>query len=217
MSNEVVTGPYEKTAEIASRFLEKLVGPSAEEIGLILQDKVRLWRVKNQISILNKAQEFCVKNKINPNHIPIKTLVPLLEYGSLEDDLKIQEKWASLLAHASDSTTENNIIASYAQMLSQLSSREVVILDRHFFEYESTSPDKREGLAFSTQKISDSYRILNEDLKIILGNLTRLHIIQAPASHGKLKIDSYPIVMRTNEIFQLTSFGIDFIKKCKYE
>jgi len=121
------------------------------------------------------------------------------------------------LAHASDSTNENNIISSYAQILNLLSSREVAILDRLFFEYESTSPDKREGLTFVTQKVSDAYRISKEDLKIILGNLTRLHIIQAPASHGGVMVGNYPIVMRTDEIFQLTSLGIDFIKKCKYE
>ena len=55
MSKEIVKIPYEKTIEIASEFLEKILGPPAEEVGLFLRDKVRFWRAKNQVGILIKA------------------------------------------------------------------------------------------------------------------------------------------------------------------
>jgi len=217
MSDDSSIVPYEKTVETATRFLEKLVGPSLEETGLMIQDNVRLWRVKNQIRILNKAQEYCAKKGINPKQIPIKTLVPLLEYGSLEENPKIQEKWASLLAHASESPSNNNIISSYAQILNQLSSKEVVILDRLFLEYLFAPQEKRAGLTFGTQKVCSILQLSEEEFKIILGNLTRLHILQSPASHGGVKIGSYPIVMRTDEAFQFTALGCDFIRTCKNE
>jgi hypothetical protein len=38
--------------EAARKLLEKLMGPVAEEVGLLLQDKVRSYRLRNQLIVL---------------------------------------------------------------------------------------------------------------------------------------------------------------------
>jgi hypothetical protein len=217
MSDELITIPYEKAVNKASDFLEKILLPPAEEVGLILKDQVRFWRVKNQVNILLKAQEYCIKKGIKPGRIPTKTLVPLLEYGSLEEDPTIQKKWASLLAHAADPNFSKNIITSYARILSQLSPTEVIILDKIFADSEAIPPEKREKTIFSTEKVCEIFHLSDIDFKILLGNLTRLNILQAPASHEGAHLGEYPIVFRTDKLFELTHFGYDFIKQCKYE
>ena len=35
--------------DLAKEFLQKLIGPSVEELGLLFSDNVKLWRLKNQI------------------------------------------------------------------------------------------------------------------------------------------------------------------------
>ena len=35
--------------EAAKEFLQKIAGPAAEEVGLLLQDKVRIYRFRNQL------------------------------------------------------------------------------------------------------------------------------------------------------------------------
>ena len=86
--------------EVIKDFLAKLAGPAAEEVGLLLQDQVRLYRLQNQLRILSKAEKMLHDAKIEPSQVPLRTLVPILEGASLEDDDYLATKWAGLLASA---------------------------------------------------------------------------------------------------------------------
>jgi hypothetical protein len=50
--------------------------------------------------VWNRAQEMLEDAGLQPGPVPLKTLVPLLQYASLEDDKSLQERWANLLANA---------------------------------------------------------------------------------------------------------------------
>jgi hypothetical protein len=52
----------EKGLDAVKSFLDRLIGPSIDEVGLLIADPIRLWRFKNQIKILAKAQQI-VKDK----------------------------------------------------------------------------------------------------------------------------------------------------------
>src|SRR6476469_5519382 len=54
---ELAKKSVDTAAKAAENFLAKLTGPVAEELGAILQDRVRAYRFKNQLSMLGKAQE----------------------------------------------------------------------------------------------------------------------------------------------------------------
>lgn len=123
----VTSTAIEKGLDSAKGFLDKLIMPSVEEVGLLMKDKVAAWRLSNQIKILNKAQEKCVENNISPKAISLKILCPYLEYASLEEDEYMQDKWANLLTNLVDSeqNIENNI---FPYILSQISKNEYEIL-----------------------------------------------------------------------------------------
>ncbi|HET9284469.1 MAG TPA: hypothetical protein VFR24_21150 [Candidatus Angelobacter sp.] len=50
----IKSGAFDKLADIA----HKLAGPLAEELGLLLADKVKLYRVKNWLNVVKKLKRF---------------------------------------------------------------------------------------------------------------------------------------------------------------
>lgn len=93
-----------KALEKASGFAAKLIDSPLEEIGLILQDHLRSFRFRRQISLFLRAQDRLEAAGIEPSTVPLKTIVPLLEGASLEDDPDLQEHWVGLLASAAASS-----------------------------------------------------------------------------------------------------------------
>lgn len=123
----------EKGLESAKNFLDKLIGPALEEVGLLLKDKIAFWRFRTQIKILNKAKDFCEKHNIQPKEISLKLLCPLLEYASLEDDELLQDKWAILLSNLVDSeqNIQNHV---FPYILSQISINEFEAIENSYKE-----------------------------------------------------------------------------------
>lgn len=80
--------------------------------------------------VLTKAQEMIREALVQPAPVPMKTVVPLLEYASLEEDEYLREKWAAMLANAAVSS--GKVHASFAEVLRQLTPRGVLFLDALF-------------------------------------------------------------------------------------
>jgi hypothetical protein len=125
---DISSTALEKGLDIAKNFLDKLIGPTIEETGLLLKDKVTLWKFKNQIKILNKAKAYCEKQNITTKAISLKLMCPLLDYAALEEEETLQDKWAILISNMVDSeqNIENHV---FPYLLSQLSSQEFMLLD----------------------------------------------------------------------------------------
>jgi len=128
---DISSTAIEKGIDIAKVFVEKLIYPSAEEMGLLLKDGISKWRFNNQVKTLVNAKSICEKNGVNPRMISPKLLCPLLEFASLEDNEKLQDKWATLLANMvdSDQNVENHV---FPYLLSQVSVQEFEILEITF-------------------------------------------------------------------------------------
>lgn len=129
----ITSTALEKGIDIAKEFVDKLIMPTIEESGLLLKDRVTLWRFKNQIKMLNKAKIYCEKNNISPKTISLKLLCPILDYSGLEEDEILQDKWAILLSNMVDSeqNIENHV---FPYILSQLSTNEFLVLEKVFDE-----------------------------------------------------------------------------------
>jgi hypothetical protein len=125
---DVTSTAVEKSIDLVKGFLEKLVGATIEETGLIWADNVKLIRFKNQIKILTKAQKIVEESGINPKQISLKTLVPLLEYSSLEDDETLQERWTNLIVNFVDSS-KNFESSIFPSILNQISTNELLAIE----------------------------------------------------------------------------------------
>jgi hypothetical protein len=126
---DISSTAIEKGIDVAKTFLEKLIMPSIDEVGLLIKENVAYWRFKNQVKMLNKAQKYCLENNITPKSISLKLLCPLLDNASLEEDEFLQDKWVVLLSNMVDSSQniQNHV---FPFLLGQISKPEFIVLEQ---------------------------------------------------------------------------------------
>lgn len=116
--------------ELAKEFACKLVGPAAEELGLTLQDRLHVFRVRQQVRLLARSQEMLVEAGVAPRSVPLKVLAPLLDGATLEEeeDERMRERWAALLANAA-SAPDNHIPPGFPHILREMDERDALVLE----------------------------------------------------------------------------------------
>jgi len=163
---DISSTAIEKGIDLAKKFVDKLVSPPIEELGLLIKDQISFWRFNNQIKILNKAKLLCEKNNINTKSIKPKLLCSYLENASLEDDNQLQDKWAILLMNMVDSqqNIQNHV---FPYILSQLSKDEFNLLESVIIEkHRRVSAIEQELFEFTKGMV-----IIEKNLKSKLENL----------------------------------------------
>jgi hypothetical protein len=128
----------EKLMDPVSELVKKLAGPAAEEVGLSLQDSVRVWRAKRQYRLFEKMNGFIADAGFEPKPIALKTLLPALDYASVEDDEELHTAWAALLANAADPRNAGGYWPSFPAILKEITPREAKFLNA--LDSESSSP-----------------------------------------------------------------------------
>ncbi|GAB6181777.1 hypothetical protein JCM14036_30960 [Desulfotomaculum defluvii] len=221
-------GLTKKMLEDATSFLGSLIKDPLNELSHLVHDNVRYLRVKNQVRILCKAKKFFDKNGLSPKKIPVKVIVPLLENGSLEEDIFIQDKWTSLLINAADPNNMGNILISYIEILKQISPEEARILD---FLYENNLENKF-YINYMKEAYEKKYGIVVEQFYLYIENFFRLNIIKSCLSEeiynelDKERMFSYTWGRQAEPYYnhnwnintdtiKFTPLGIDFIRNCK--
>jgi hypothetical protein len=117
-------------AGAVGEFIEKLGGFGVETSELI-RDHVRFVRAKAQMKMYEKTMAILSARNITPNKVAWKTLFPLLDLSSLEDenDEEMIDRWASLLANAAAGPERGaTVLPSFPRILSELSPEEAAIL-----------------------------------------------------------------------------------------
>ena len=196
---DITSTAAEKGIDLVKDFVEKLVGSTLEETGLLLGDKIRIFRLKNQIKMLAKAQEICNQNNIPLKQLSVKTLVPLLEYSSLEDNETLQEKWSNLLVNLIDKK-ENYESSIFPFILNQLSSNELLIIEK-IYNYKNEN-----------SHIIDYYSIDSSFTNIERINLIRLGLIEMGIT-SKTNKNKATLVLSGKQ-FGLSDLGKMFIESC---
>lgn len=216
-SIEIAKEAIKQSFEIAKEFVGKLINPALNEGGGIIQDTIKFWRFKNQINIILKAKRFLEEKGIEPQKVLPKTLVSILENGSLEENENMQNKWAALLANAADPDRRYSVKPSFAEILKQLSPLEVFSLDKMFDEVNRNENPNKVEVFFDKEKICKNFQINDNQFDIIADNLFRLNLCQPPASFGGVKIGEYPVQLRTYKLIGFTQLGYEFVKACRFE
>lgn len=140
-------------------FVTRLLGPAVDELGSIWSDRVRMYRLSRQIGLLDTAQKMLVEAGVEPKQVSLKTLLPLMENASVEDNPLLSHKWAALLANAADSRSSVEIKPVFSEILKQMSSNEAEMFDIMFkypFEYLDKEWDGRPD-HFSELKFRNQY------------------------------------------------------------
>ena len=200
MSNDLEKLGIERALETVREFLTKLLGPATEEVGFMLQDKVRLYRLKNQIRILIKAQTLINEASLKPEAVPLRTLIPLLEGASLEDDESLANKWAALLANAATEKIFEGSHPAFPKILSEMTPSEALLLDRLKSKggeapWESFRAETAEDFSVSIEKVNRQYWNLLRSGIVRIGtkqNQSKSHIALTPFGQHFISACSHP-------------------------
>jgi hypothetical protein len=176
----------------AGRALARYLGGPIEDAVGIAHDWIKMTRWRNQIRLLQRADEFLRRNGLSAptRPVPIKVAVPLLQHATLEDDERMQDKWAALLANAANAGSKLDVTPSLVNILSQLSPLEAQILDTIFalpFDESRNAGVVTEGLPGSARVLAQgesAYRSPTEPVRLAISNLVRLGCLRMPATWG---------------------------------
>ena len=181
-------------ADKMATFIARLTRGTLEEGFGIFEDKLKYMRWKNQIRLIQRANEFV--KEANPDGttrpLPLKYAIPLLQGASLEDDEYLQDLWARLLAN---SVIENGIEVKrvYIDILERLSTLEGQIIETVYGSYPFEETQHKFLL---THKLPNAIVIQNDDSKedppyqdnpeiqLALVNLSRIGCISLVKSLG---------------------------------
>jgi len=114
------------------QFLQAILGEPSAEIGRYLGDFVREHRHKNLIAILQRAERRLADAGVSPQQVPPKIICPLLESGSLEEDLELQERWANLIANAAHPREQAEVLPLFGEILAGLTADQARFLDAYY-------------------------------------------------------------------------------------
>jgi len=202
---EVKIPTVDTLADAAKEFLDKVITPPLEELGLFLSDNVKYWRFKRQVAILNKAEEYLKSRNIKTRKVSLKVLTPLIEHSSLEEDESLQEKWAALLVHTVCEGSELDTTL-YSHILSQLTKSDAEVFE--FIFGFCTTTHQGQGISvivkeYKTIPIS-VIRGFHKDCDLIIDNLVRLRLIK--------ELQTYSM---DAEVVTISNLGFRFRNACR--
>lgn len=201
---ELKIKPVDTALEAAKHFVQTVITPPLEQVGGLLADKVKSWRLNNQINIVIKAEKLLKDRGIRTKKISLKVMAPLLEECSLEDDENLQQKWAALLANtvAESSSIKTNIFIS---TLKEMTAEDAEIFEV-IFEHCTISTPTDKGIEFTHSRRAISPDAFNDypDIDLIFDNLKRLRLVREIATYGS---DRVPVV--------ISELGLKFMVACR--
>jgi hypothetical protein len=207
-----------------------LVSPFTKEVGLLFALPFQWWRFKATLTIIEKAKRLLAERGTKPQQVPLKLLSSILEYGSLEDDEGMKDRWASLLSSTADPDYRHSIMPSFAHILNELSPKEVFILQAIycFVPEDMADPTNKTLYLPSASQLRERVGLGLNEWNVACDNLHRLRLIDLVLTHPvvveepmqKLLLESLRRYnddasrVTPNDRFNLTSLGLAFVRAC---
>jgi hypothetical protein len=125
---ELVKAFFDAAFEPAKDIANRLFGPVADELGAVLANPVRIFRLRQSVRLLQKVERICAEAGIDPKAVPLKTLLPILENASVEEEEDLHDRYANMLANAAN-PAEGGVHPAFPEILRELSATEARFLD----------------------------------------------------------------------------------------
>ncbi len=102
--------------------MNTVLGDAFKEVGASIHDWAKFYRYKNLLKINDKVVQLHKERGMQGKSVPIQPSIgiPLIEAASLAEDENLQQKWATLIANATDPNYKDKIRKSYIDILSSL-------------------------------------------------------------------------------------------------
>ena len=219
MSKELVKQTLAPVQEI----VRELSGPAATEVGLMLGDTLRVWRVKREVRYLQDVKEAASKAGLKLKPVVPRLLFPILDSASLEDDEDLHQRWVALLTNAAR-TDSDLVLPCFPDILRQLTSEEAQFLDRAYDETTIYAERRRAEIRANNPNlnVSDglatamgiSGRIISSLPSLKIENLERLMLVtrtNLPLSLDDKIVNTMP---PANHLY-VSELGKAFVLACR--
>jgi hypothetical protein len=158
-------------------FLNRVCLPIAEEVGLLLQDKIRYWRANNTRRMVEKAEAILFQRndrygiKAHP-----RILSKILEESSWINDDELQSMWSGLLASSCTEGGNDESNHIFTDLLSRLSSSQANVLN---FACENCNKGIRKGLLV----VNDTLTLKSIEELVDISKIHDIHILDRELDH----------------------------------
>jgi hypothetical protein len=204
-SQQLVRYVGEEIAPEVGRFMGTVAGSPAFEVGELVAEHVRAWRFKREIKHVTKAMKQLEDAGMDPHAVPMRTLAPLIDGGSLEDDEPMVDRWASLLANAAGGN--QNVPPSFPYVLRELEPAQARLLDVIYDLMMQLAVEFRPAFGLRRQALDDKgFALTEQEFTYHADNLVRLRLVR-PLGGGAHE-DEFKVI-------GLTEFGRAFVRACR--
>ena len=165
-----------KSFEGIEGFLKLVCAPALEEVGFLLKDQIRNWRLRNILNILEKAKnkmEF-FDDKLQIKAHP-KIALSIIENGSLNDNEDIQNLWAGLFVSSCSENGQDDENLIFVDILKQLT-----VLQAKIINY---SCEKTRKILYSNGLIMSEDLNINFKELVEITNISDLHRLDRELDH----------------------------------
>lgn len=129
ISDKVVDKSITKLVDGVSAFFGKICMPAADELGLLLRDKTKYYRLKNLVAITEKTKKLLSDTDLKTEVVlSPKFLKEVIEESSWEEDDAIQDIWAGLIAGEIKDGGRGDDAIIYTSTLKNMSAYEARLL-----------------------------------------------------------------------------------------
>jgi|AntAceMinimDraft_17_1070374.scaffolds.fasta_scaffold03212_4 hypothetical protein len=225
--------------------IKAVFGPSITEISETFADNFRLRRFKNQVRILEKAQKYLSETNIKPKEVKLKILAPLVQYCSLEEDEKLQERWSKLVFNIV--TIEGNTLLKQncTEILRKLSNEDALLLDylydkfvlerskrfmkskeEKYSSYRKIEDYPLSWFSFNIKDLAKKFSTEKYEIEIQISNIIALGLVKwLPEIDYSIEMGCYygdnkigeDIAVYDDETIILTNLGVEFVRMCKVD
>ncbi|MGA2390970.1 MAG: Abi-alpha family protein [Candidatus Sulfotelmatobacter sp.] len=211
-SGEIIkSGAFGKLADL----IYKLAGPVSEEVGLLMADKMKAYRVQNWVKVVHKTKRILAEARLPPKAVPPRLFLPIFEASSIEDDESLQDLWAGLLASASEQC--DNLSPSFVDTMKQLTPHTARMLSALFEFTQKNGSVDADDIGSALQSRDEAAVQLATDVLEKLGLVRREYMLRQeeerwPSRPQRSGEESSMIGLAHR--FGITQYGVQFMKSC---
>lgn len=213
---ETLAGTVDKATEAAisgaGAFLSRICLPVAEELGLLLRDRVSGWRQRNALKITHRAEQITKQLGFPKDvHAHPRLVHMAVESGSWADSDEVQDMWAGLLASSlsKDGSSDDNLV--FMNVLAQLTHYQALL-----FNGACKSSEKRltsAGFVVAQWLVLDRATVCSlaqcEDFQIVDFHLDHLRETGLLSTEAGFRTETLDAVMTPSP------FGLQFYVRCQ--
>jgi len=224
----------EVTKEVAKEGVKQMFEPVKEivlavtknpatEMGLIVGDYLRAFRMRNAFRLFNGVKKAAEENGFSVGFVKPAFFQPLLEAASLEDDESLHERWVALLANAARTDCDVEILPCFPDILRQLTPDEARFMDKVYDESHLTDPDRLEAIRAANPNVTvniplEALGISASSLKsvssLMIDNLERLMLVTRTAVEISRTEEIRNVMPPANHLY-LSTLGKAFVRACR--